>query len=163
MSHSTYYPILLQQVCALDFSKLYIKMGKCGKSRLCIFKCVIFNLMSGSDMVQTDLYLTKCGNTVTLMWCKFGGTAVTDQKSTTAQNKKIPCEFRPLCDQVFVIAGEDSGVESRVMKLTIKGTGEITFTFSLSGDESADFPVFDGSSVTWITFNDCNPCGCCSY
>jgi len=136
-------------------------MGKNKVCRLCVFRCVLFNLLAGTDstMVYTDLYLSKNCNTVTLTWCTFGGNATTDQKSTTAQNKKIPCEFLPSCDQTFLIPGKDEANGARVMKLTITRSGEITFTFSISGEETATFPVFDGSSVSWISFNDCDPCG----
>lgn len=132
-------------------------MGKCKDCRTCVFQCVVFNLLAGTDstMVFTDLYLSKNCNTVTLTWCTFGGNAVADQKSTTAQNKKIPCEFLPPCDQTYVISGKDAGNGARPMKLTITNSGKIIFTFSLSGDETASFPVFDGSSVAWVTFNDC--------
>jgi len=109
-------------------------------------------------MVYTDIYLSKNCNIVTLTWCTFGGNAITDQKSTTAQNKTIPPEFLPPCDQTFLISGRDESDGARVMKLNISISGEITFIFSLSGEESATFPVFDGSSVSWNTFNNCDPC-----
>lgn len=132
-------------------------MGKCKDCRTCVFRCVVFNLSAGtnSDLIYTDLYLSKNCNTVTLTWCTFGGNAFPDQKSTTAQNKKIPCEFLPPCDQTYTVSGEDSGIGARVMKLTITNSGEIIFTFSLSGDETAAYPVIDGSSVSWVTFNAC--------
>jgi len=132
-------------------------MGKHKDCRTCVFRCVVFNLQKGtnSDLIYTDLYLTKNCNTVTLTWCAFGGTAFPDQKSTTAQNKEIPYEFLPPGDQSYVISGEDSGVGTRNMKLTITKCGKIIFTFSVSGDETAGFPVIHGSSVSWVTFNEC--------
>jgi len=128
-----------------------------GKSKICppsVIKCVAFNLNSGSGVfVQTDMYLTKTKNTVTLSFCDWGGMAASNQKSTTAQNYKIPKYYRPICNQTFVISGKDSSTdESRPMKLVITNEGEITFLFSLDGNKSAEFPVFEGSSITWLIF-----------
>lgn len=139
-------------------------MGKrCGErdhKKLCVYRCVAFNISTGAGglMIQTDLYLAKDNNTITLQWCTFGGHTSTSQTSTTAQNQKIPRDFVPICDQTFVISGinADTG-EAQPMKLTITNEGDITFTFSVNGLESPSFVTFEGSSVTWIAFN-CSGC-----
>jgi len=130
-------------------------MGK-HKERTCVFKCVTFSLRSSINgpQIQTDLYLTKNNSTITLQWCTFGGQTTPGQTTTTAQNQKIPCDFLPVCDQTFLISAQDASLaESKVMKLIITREGEITFVLSLNGDETPEFPIFDGSSVTWLSFN----------
>ena len=132
-------------------------MGKRCKE-LCVFKCVVFNLSTGGNgvMIQTDLYFTKTCNLVTMQWCTFGGQTSAEQISTTAQNQQVPCEFRPTCDQIFLIAGTDVAIaEGKVMKLRITADGDITFILSLDGTETPVFPVFDGSSATWIVAACC--------
>lgn len=130
-------------------------MGKkrCGDPL--VLKCVTFNLNAGGGlMVQTDIYLTRCNNSVTLQFCEFGGSTSPDQVSTTAQNCKIPKDCRPLCDQTFLISAKDAAVpENQIMKLVITRDGEIKFVLSLSGSETPTFPVFDGTSVTWLIFS----------
>lgn len=138
-------------------------MGKCRNrcNRLCVYKCVTFNISTGAGgvMIQTDLYVTKNKNTITLQWCTFGGQTSTNQTSTTAQNQKIPCDFLPICDQNFVISGinADTG-QAEPMKLIISSCGDITFVFSVSGVASPSFVTFEGGSVTWVAFNCCTGC-----
>jgi hypothetical protein len=83
-----------------------------------------------------------------------------DQRSTTAQNRTLPARFRPNCEQCFLISGVDLDAEedeARIFKLSISPCGKITFVFRRSDSESpVAYPVFDGSSVTWITFH--RPC-----
>ena len=134
-------------------------MGKKRCKDPLVLKCVTFNLNAGGGvMVQTDMYLTCNKNMVTLQWCEYGGSTSPGQISTTAQNCKIPRDCRPLCDQTFLISGKNAALsENKVMKLVITKDGDITFVLSLSGTETPGFPVFDGSSVTWLIF----ACGYC--
>lgn len=133
-------------------------MGKKKCADPLVLKCVTFNLNAGGGlMVQTDMYLTIGNNSVTLQFCGFGGSTSPGQVSTTAQNCKIPKDCRPLCDQTFLISAKDAAAsESQIMKLVITRDGEITFVLSLSGSGKPEFPVFDGSSVTWLVFG----CSC---
>jgi len=134
----------------------FIVSKNMGKGPL-ILKCITFNLNAGSGLqIQTDMYLSKCKNTVTLTYCEFGGSTLPSQTSTTAQNCKIPHHLRPNCDQTYLIAGRDQAIsENQIMKLVIGRDGRIQFVLSLSGKDTPSFPVFEGSSVSWTVF------GCC--
>jgi len=129
-------------------------MGKKRCADPLVLKCVTFNLNAGGGlMVQTDIYLTVNRNTVTLSYCEFGGSTAAGQVSTTAQNCKIPKDCRPACDQTFLISAKDASLsENQIMKLVITRDGEIKFILSLSGEETPGFPVFEGTSVTWLAF-----------
>jgi hypothetical protein len=123
-------------------------MGKCKGDGIFTLLCTKFNLNAGSDMVTTDLYVNKCGCLCTLQWCEFGGNAVSEQVSTTAQNNFIPCECLPVCEQNFIVSGKNSFDTNEIVPymLTISSCGKITFSFP----SGTSFPVIRGGSASWI-------------
>lgn len=135
------------------------KKDKCTPKHCPVQVCenIVFNIRAGSGntpQICTSLFFSRGKNTATLQWCTFGGVGVEGQTSTTAQNFCIPLDSVPPCDQTFVISGSDNNLgQYRTMNIIIRTDGTVSFLYNLNPDQTENtFPIFNGSTVTWITF-----------